>query len=94
MDLYRLTPNNCKRYNRPAIIENQKESSLTIKRYCYDNGIFGCLFYKNKAWLYEFIPDGSTDSQMLFVPTVLADRTDVELSFMIDAMRRAAASRY
>ena len=34
MELYRLTPNNRKRYNWPAIFEDQKESGFSIRRYC------------------------------------------------------------
>lgn len=84
MDLYRLTPNNRKRYNWPTIIENQKESGLTIRRYCHEHGISECLFYRNKARLSECDSGDSRDSQTLFVPAVLVDRPDEELTFMID----------
>ena len=74
MDLYTLTKNNIKRYNWAAIIDDQKNSHLTIKKYCDINHIAESSFYKNKAKLTGGSSKSDRNMHSHFIPAVLTDK--------------------
>ena len=74
MDLYTLTKNNIKRYNWDAIIEDQKNSHLTVKKYCDFNHIAESSFYKNKAKLTGGSSKSDRNMHSHFIPAVLTDK--------------------
>ena len=74
MDLYTLTKNNIKRYNWAAIIEDQKNSYLTVKKYCDLNHIAESSFYKNKAKLTGGSSKSDRNMHSHFIPAVLTDK--------------------
>ena len=74
MDLYTLTKNNIKRYNWAAIIDDQKNSHLTIKKYCDINHIAESSFYKNKAKLTGGSSKSDRNMHSHFIPAVLTDQ--------------------
>jgi hypothetical protein len=60
------------------VIEAQKQSGLTIKKYCNDNPICISSFYKQKALI--------LDEENIFIPVIIDKSNDV-IDFDIDRHR-------
>ena len=84
MDLYTLTKNNIKRYNWDAIIEDQKNSHLTVKKYCDINHIAESIFYKYKAKLTGGSSKSDRNMSSHFIPAVLTDKMTNMITLKID----------